>query len=252
MEEEQKNNPARSTSMVLSLFAAACGVGAMLLLFSSGTGARLNLWHFRTGFTMIKAAGYIGLGCAVVALASGIVSVRQRHFKGVFISLIALILALLAFSIPLYWKTQAESYPRIHDISTDLNNPPRFVAISAARHAGVRNGGVEVAIQQMKAYPDLKTVVLAVPANEAFQTALLAARDMGWDIVAERPAEGTIEATDTTRWFGFKDDIVIRIVPAGDRSLLDIRSVSRVGISDVGTNAKRVRAFLAKIMPAQK
>lgn len=252
MEEQQKKSSARSTAMVLPLFAVACATGAILILFSSGLGARMNLWHFRTGFTMVRAAGYMGLACAIVALAAGIVSTRQRHFKGIFISLIALILALLAFSIPLYWKVQAQSYPRIHDISTDLNNPPRFVAISSARRAGVRYGGVEVATQQMKAYPDLKTVVMAVPADQAFKSALLAARDMGWDVVAERPAEGSIEATDTTRWFGFKDDIVIRIVPAGERSLLDIRSVSRVGISDVGTNAKRVRAFLAKLAPAQK
>ena len=81
---------------------------------------------------------------------------------------------------------------------------------------------------------------------------MLAARDMGWDIVAELPAEGGIEATATTRWFGFKDDIVIRIFPADERSLLDIRSVSRVGVSDVGTNAKRVRAFLARMAPGPR
>ncbi|MBJ6800905.1 DUF1499 domain-containing protein [Geomonas propionica] len=252
MEQEQRKTSIRSTAMLLPLFAVACAVFAALLLFSSGPGARLHAWNFRTGFAMITAAGYIGLGCAVVALASSVVSVRQRHFWGIFVSLIALILALISFGIPLYWKVQAQSFPRIHDISTDLNNPPRFVAISTLRRAGVRYGGVDVATQQMKAYPELKTVVLGMPANEAYKTALLTARDLGWDIVAERPAEGTIEATDTTRWFGFKDDIVIRVVPAGERSLLDIRSVSRVGISDVGTNAKRVRAFLAKLGPSQK
>ncbi|MBU5614037.1 DUF1499 domain-containing protein [Geomonas azotofigens] len=249
MEQEERKTSVRSTAMVLPLFAVACAVFAALLLFSSGPGARLHAWSFRTGFAMIKAAGYIGLGCAVVALASSVIAARKRDFRGILVSLVALVLALISFGIPLYWKVQAQSYPRIHDISTDLNNPPRFVAISTERGAGVRYGGVEVATQQMKAYPEVKTVVLALPANEAYKTALLTARDLGWDIVAERPAEGTIEATDTTRWFGFKDDIVIRIVPAGDRSLLDIRSVSRVGISDLGTNAKRVRAFLAKIAP---
>lgn len=249
---EEKSNSTRSTALVLPLLAAACAVFAVLLLFSSGLGARLHLWHFRTGFTLIQAAAYIGLGCAILALISGVLSARQRHAKGILISLIALVLALLAFSIPAYWKVQSQSYPRIHDISTDLNNPPGFVAISSARQAGVRYGGVEIASQQLKAYPDLKTLVLPVPRDEAFKSALLAVRDLGWDIVAERPAEGMIEATDTTKWFGFKDDIVIRIVPAGDRSLLDVRSVSRVGISDVGTNAKRIRAFLAKMTPERK
>ncbi len=249
---EGKTRSARSTELVLPLVAAAFAVFAVFLLLSSGVGARMNLWHFRTGFNLIKAAAYIGLGCALLSLVSGALSLRKRHLLGVIVSLLALLLAIAAFAIPLYWKIQAQSYPRIHDISTDLNNPPGFVAISSARGGGVRYGGAEVAAQQLRAYPDLKTVVLPVPKEEAFQSALLAARDMGWDIVAELPAEGRIEATDTTLWFGFKDDIVIRIYPAGERSLLDIRSVSRVGISDVGTNAKRIRAFLAKITPERR
>ena len=246
------SGPKRSTALVLPLFAAACAILAVVLLLSSGLGTRMNLWHFRTGFSLIKAAAYIGLGCALLALVSGVLSVRKRHVKGVIISLVALLLALLAFGIPFYWKVQAQSYPRIHDITTDLNNPPRFVAISTLRQKGVRYGGAEVAAQQLKAYPDLKTVVLPVPQDQAFKSALLAARELGWDIVAEMPADGVIEATATTRWFGFRDDIVIRIYPAGERSLLDIRSVSRVGISDVGTNAKRIRAFLAEIAPQPK
>lgn len=248
---EEKKPSTAGANLVLPLFAVALAACAFLLLFSSGPGARLHLWNFRTGFNMIKAAGYIGFGCAVLALASTVVSVRRRHFKGIFISLLALIVALFAFAIPLYWNVQAQSYPRIHDISTDLSNPPHFVAISSARGAGVRYGGMDVATQQLKAYPDLKTVILSMPASEAYKRALLTARELKWKVVAERPAEGVIEATDTTRWFGFKDDIAIRIVPAGDRSLLDVRSVSRVGISDVGTNAKRIRAFLAKMVPGR-
>ena len=179
-------------------------------------------------------------------------SVRKRHARGVVLSLFALILAMLAFGIPFYWRVQAQSYPRIHDITTDLNNPPAFVAISSLRQGAVRYGGAAVASQQLKAYPDIKTVVLPVPQDQAFRSALLAVHEMGWEVVAERPAEGTIEATDTTFWYGFKDDIVIRIYPAGERSLLDVRSVSREGISDVGTNAKRIRAFLAKMSPGPK
>ncbi|ACH39085.1 protein of unknown function DUF1499 [Citrifermentans bemidjiense Bem] len=243
------NHSDRSTWLVLPLFAAACAVVTVILLLSSGLGSRVHLWHFRTGFALIKTAGYIGLGCALLALVSGLISIRKRHAKGILLSLLALLLALAAFGIPLYWKTQAQAYPRIHDISTDLQHPPAFVAISSARHAGVRYPGAAVAAMQQKAYPDLKTVVLPFPQVEAYKVALLAARDMGWDIVAELPAEGKIEATDTTKWFGFKDDIVIRIQPAGNRSLLDVRSVSREGISDVGTNAKRIRAYLSKVVP---
>ena len=115
------------------------------------------------------------------------------------------------------------------------------------RQGLIEYGGVAVAAQQLKAYPDLKTLLLGMPMEKAFRAALETAREMGWQIVAQVPAEGRIEATDTSFWYGFKDDVVIRIYPAGDRSLVDIRSVSRVGVSDVGVNAKRIRGFLAKI-----
>jgi uncharacterized protein (DUF1499 family) len=73
---------------------------------------------------------------------------------------------------------------------------------------------------------------------------------MGWDVVAEAQADGRIEATDTTFWFGFKDDIVIRIRETATGSRLDIRSESRIGLSDIGVNARRVRAFLAAMQGA--
>jgi uncharacterized protein (DUF1499 family) len=89
--------------------------------------------------------------------------------------------------------------------------------------------------------------VPGVPPDVAFDKALAAAREMGWDIVDAKPAEGRIEATDTTFWFGFKDDVVIRISPTSEGSRIDVRSVSRVGRSDIGTNAKRIRAYLEKL-----
>ena len=70
---------------------------------------------------------------------------------------------------------------------------------------------------------------------------------MGWDLVASDPASGRIEATDTTFWFGFKDDIVIRVAAAPGGSRVDIRSLSRVGVSDVGTNAARIRKYLTAL-----
>ncbi|WP_404326387.1 DUF1499 domain-containing protein [Aerophototrophica crusticola] len=74
-----------------------------------------------------------------------------------------------------------------------------------------------------------------------------AARDMGWDIVAVEPAEGRVEATATTAWFGFKDDVVVRVRPEGDGSRIDVRSKSRVGRSDLGANAARIRDYLARL-----
>ena len=88
---------------------------------------------------------------------------------------------------------------------------------------------------------------LSIPPDKAFEQALAAARKMGWVIVDANAAEGRIEATDTTFWFGFKDDIVIRVNPSDHGSRVDIRSVSRVGKSDVGMNARRIRKYLKEL-----
>jgi uncharacterized protein (DUF1499 family) len=121
------------------------------------------------------------------------------------------------------------------------------VAVLAQR-AGAANpaeyGGADVAAQQRTAYPDIRPVTLSDPPARAFERALAAARGEGWEIVAAVPAEGRIEATDTTRWFGFKDDVVVRVKPEGSGSRVDVRSLSRVGKSDVGKNASRIREYL--------
>jgi uncharacterized protein (DUF1499 family) len=90
-------------------------------------------------------------------------------------------------------------------------------------------------------------VVRKEPPARAFDRALDAARGLGWEIVGVEPAEGRIEATDTTFWFGFKDDVVVRIRPEGSRSRIDVRSLSRVGRSDVGANARRIRRFVERL-----
>jgi uncharacterized protein (DUF1499 family) len=140
--------------------------------------------------------------------------------------------------------------PRIHDISTDTENPPLFVAVLPLRKDAENTavyGGKEVADQQRKGYPDIQPLLLGVPPQVAFARALDTAESMGWTLVASNPAEGRIEATDRTLWYGFKDDIVIRVAPSGSGSRVDVRSVSRVGRSDIGINAQRIRQFIAKL-----
>ena len=142
--------------------------------------------------------------------------------------------------------------PPIHDITTDTANPPSFVAILPLR-AGAANppeyGGREVADQQRRAYPDIAPLVLHVSATEAFDRVNAVVRDLGWELVASDRASGRIEATDTTLWFGFKDDVVVRITEdsSAQDSRIDVRSKSRVGVGDVGTNARRVRELLARL-----
>ena len=104
-----------------------------------------------------------------------------------------------------------------------------------------------IASQQREAYPDLQPVTVEMPPAQAFERALATVQDMGWELVATEADAGRIEATDTTFWFGFKDDVVIRVKPAGGGSRIDIRSLSRVGGGDVGTNAKRIRDYVAAL-----
>jgi uncharacterized protein (DUF1499 family) len=102
-------------------------------------------------------------------------------------------------------------------------------------------------VLQRSAYPDIVPIVLAVPAAEAFKRIDKVATEMDWEIVARAPNEGRLEAVATSDWFGFRDDIVVRIRPDSAGSRVDIRSKSRVGESDLGVNAKRIREFIARL-----
>ncbi len=170
------------------------------------------------------------------------------------ISVGILVLGLLVAGIPWQMKRTAQSVPAIHDISTDTDHPPEFVALLPLRTGapnGAAYGGPEIAAQQHRAYPDIQPLTLRVPPQKAFSQALKAMDAMGWEIIDASPGEGRIEATDTTFWFGFKDDIVVRIRAQGDDSRVDVRSVSRVGKSDVGANARRIRKYEQKLSEAQ-
>ncbi len=110
--------------------------------------------------------------------------------------------------------------------------------------------GPKIAALQQQAYPDITPLMLPIPRREGFDRCLITADAMGWEIVAQIPMEGRIEATATTPFFGFKDDVVVRVSTAGTGSRVDVRSVSRVGRSDLGTNAKRIREFLGRLREA--
>jgi uncharacterized protein (DUF1499 family) len=149
---------------------------------------------------------------------------------------------------------KAKQVPPIHDITTDTANPPQFVAVLPLRAKAANPatyGGPEIAAQQLKAYPQIVPLNLPVSPGAAFERALATVRDSGWEVVDAVPAEGRIEATATTLVYGFKDDVVIRIAPAAQGSRVDVRSVSRVGRSDLGANATRIDTFLNKLADAK-
>lgn len=245
---ESKGRAAAQAMPLLLKCALAAAFVAAALLLSAGPGYRLSFWTFRTGFTVMACAAWIGLGAALCSLLQLVISAVGHMWKTAAVSAVAFLLGAVVCTLPYSWKHAAQNLPKIHDISTDTVNPPRFVAIVPLRANAANQidyGGADVALKQTQAYPDLVPLMLAVPLDRAFVRALDAAQRMGWNVVDAVPAEGRIEASDSTFWFGFTDDIVIRITPSGSGSRLDIRSVSRVGLSDVGTNARRIRKYLA-------
>ena len=232
------------------LLAAATAAAAFVMLLASGPGTRIGLWPWQTGLSLLRWAAYTGL----VAGAMGLVLLILHAFPrwralGFGVPLLVVALSVAAFGPPVYMLAEAKKVPPIHDITTDVEHPPQFVALLPERRKspnGFEYGGAEVAAQQKKAYPDIASKIVALQPADALSHALAAARAMGWRVVETDGIEGRLEATATSTWFGFEDDIVVRIVPQAQGSRLDVRSVSRVGRSDVGANAKRIREFLAR------
>lgn len=144
------------------------------------------------------------------------------------------------------WRV-AGNVPMIHDVTTDTADPPAFAALLPEREDswnGAEYGGPEVAVKQREGYPDIVPIESTLSAGEAFDRALAVANGLEWKVVEANAGAGRIEATDTTRWLRFKDDVVIRVRHgAGGTSRIDVRSASRVGLSDLGKNAERIREF---------
>ena len=142
--------------------------------------------------------------------------------------------------------------PPIHDITTDTGEPPPFVAAVALNAPGRTDYDPAVAEQQRAAYPDLGPAMLPAAPPDAFDRALGVVQQMGWELLAADAGALRIEATDRSFWFGFADDIVVRVAADGEaRSRIDVRSLSRVGGGDLGVNARRVREFVAALNEPQ-
>jgi uncharacterized protein (DUF1499 family) len=240
----------------LPLLALLLAIVAAMLLASGPLGWRAGWWHFRVGFFyLMPGATYLGLtavALAVVALVIG----RRNGARQIAIGVLAVIVGVAVAYVPWHYNEMRGIYPPINDITTDWVNPPQFSAILPLRQAAGANPavyeGAKVSDQQRRAYPDIAPLMLELDAGKAFSRALDTARGMGWTIVASDRAAGRIEASQRSRWFGFTDDIVIRVAAAGDGSRVDIRSASRVGRGDFGVNAARVRAYLKALRAASQ
>lgn len=232
---------------LLFLICIASGFVALFLLFLAGPSYRFGILELGSTFTMMKVAAGLGVASVILAIVYGL----WRQPRGLALGVVAAsgIAGAIAFSIPFGQYQTARSAPRIHDISTDLENPPQFIDIAPLRRDApnpITYAGEETAEQQRRAYPGIQTQYLEYPLKKVYKKARKAAKIMGWDTVSS-VHEGDyarIEATDTTLWYGFKDDVVIRMQQEDGTVVVDVRSKSRIGKSDLGVNAERVQEFI--------
>ncbi|MEJ7812835.1 MAG: DUF1499 domain-containing protein, partial [Gemmatimonadaceae bacterium] len=223
--------PPRRPLPIIAVIGPALAILAALALALAGPGTRAGWWDFRTGFTFLRYAAYGGIAAVSFSLLGALATRPGSGRRGFLLSLLGMALGAAAIAVPWSFRRGGMAAPPIHDITTDTRNPPRFVAVLPLR-ADAANpaeyGGDSVAAQQRSAYPDIVPLALTVPPARAYSAALATARASGWEIVAADSAEGRVEATDRTRWFGFRDDVVVRVAADGAGSRVDVRSVSRV------------------------
>jgi uncharacterized protein (DUF1499 family) len=222
-----------TTAVVLAALAAVS-------LALSGPGTRFGLWDFRVGLLLFALAGLFGL---LAAITGAVAQTRTGR--------IAALVGVVALLLPAYGILSSRKVPPIHDITTDLDDPPKFHAVLAAR--GPQSNPIRdsldasAARQHRAAYGDLKPLVLPLAPDEAFTRVVKTAEGAGWTIVSADRKERFLEATAQTAFFGFRDDVAVRVRPAGTGSRIDVRSASRVGRGDAGANAARIRKFFAAL-----
>lgn len=250
----------RSRAGLATKLAVLLCFGAVAAALVAAIGSAFGAWGFRAGFEALRYCFYAAAAGVLVALVGLFLARRARNNRLLFANALALVAA-LGFLTYLGGKVRtARSVPAIHDISTNLDDVPQFSRLQ------IRSDNLEKVPDLGKpeykamepearwkavhrsAYGDIRTIHLPTNVADSIRRAEALARDRGWAIARSDPAAGILEATETSLFFRFKDDVVVRARPAPDGgSLVDMRSISRVGVSDVGVNANRVRAFLADL-----
>ncbi|WP_336985675.1 DUF1499 domain-containing protein [Altererythrobacter aquiaggeris] len=242
---------------------------------AAALGTKFGLWDWKTGLiTLTVTAGPIIIGgVALVALISLIVCLVKKPRTGWLLALIALLIPAGMMAMAASVRAGAGDIPPIHDIATDVANPPQFPAATvAAREASGANPlrAFDVPLGQYDVwkdadsikdktnaeviaenYPQLGPVTLQADRDAATKQVADAMRGMGFaDVAADVAADGSSAAVSgvaETFWFGFKDDVTARVTPGPEGTRVDFRSTSRVGLSDLGANAERIAALSAKL-----
>lgn len=220
---------------------------SLVVLILSILGSRLELVHFGIAVRGMALAALVGVAAALLS-AVGLVLTLVTSRRGARVAMVGLVVSLLVAAPVVQTMLVSTKVPRIHDITTDLDNPPAFKAVLPLRGETSnpldRTEPADLAEQQRAAYPDIATLDLRQHPGKVFEAALRAAKASDWEIVSADPATGMIEAVATTPVMAFKDDVAIRVTATDTGTVVDMRSVSRVGMSDLGANANRIRTYL--------
>lgn len=222
-------------------------LAAFLLVTLPGPLYRFGIVELGTAFAGFKYAVILGIAALILLIVQMLFKRKTVTFTS---AAAVIIFSLVAIIMPLWMMSTANNVPAIHDISTDMETPPEFVAIAPLRASApnpTAYAGMETAEQQRQAYPELQTLQYSQSKAALIAAVEQAANNLGWNLVNSDAKDGLIEATDSTMWFGFKDDIVVRVEDTGDKRLVDIRSKSRMGKSDMGKNAERIRHFTQEL-----
>lgn len=208
---------------------------------------RLQLWEMGTSFKLILFTGFVSAVLLIFAISIGIFSLFKKQ-KGV-VKRCVFAIALLVIPVAglSMQALKSKSLPFLHQVSTDTVNLPQFQAIIALRGDDsnpLEYNSEKLAPMQHKAYPELKPIISELNTQQAFNQAVNTAKELGWEIIAKNSEQGIIEAVETTSLWAFKDDVVIRIQAEETGSKIDLRSISRIGGSDLGANANRVKNFI--------
>lgn len=219
-------------------------VAAAALMAGSGSAYRLDWVSLGTSFSMLRQGAHLAVGAGAVGLITVLVAAFCRRWRLVLVGLLTSTAVVAMIALPAHMMQRAQTVPPIHDITTDLEHPPAFEALAAAREAAPNEVAYPqgFADQQRAAYGRLHALTLPVPMEDAMAAVEATVVARGWEVAAV--SDSRLEATATTRWFGFKDDVVIRLTQVDDGVRVDMRSASRVGQSDLGTNAARIQDFL--------
>jgi fatty-acyl-CoA synthase len=234
-----------------------------VVILLGAIGTKLGWWSWKTGFVAVMVKGPMGLGwapaLAALAIVAALVGLIISLWAGLWRrALTALVVGILTMGAFIYIGGQAKKAPPIHDVATDWSQPMMFseavmkdrgpeanpVMPDPVASAGPM-AGQKIADVNAKTCPGAKPVMLAKAPADAYATARAALVKDGLKIVTDDAANGRLEAVATSFWYGFKDDVLVRVKPEGAGSRIDMRSVSRVGVSDLGQNCKRVTRLAA-------